>query len=66
MALMLRAVAQGTQEVTPVHVIEEGIIALVATAHHVTNGTGIPHSHLAQRGANSWANPEKGSSRNQK
>jgi hypothetical protein len=46
----LASLRKGLDEFMPIHVVQEDIIALVPTAHHVIQGTGILHSHLARHG----------------
>jgi hypothetical protein len=40
---------EGLDEVMPVHMVEEEVIALVATPHQVIHGAGILDSHFARR-----------------
>ena len=43
----------------PVHLVQEDVIALVATAHHVIHGAGILHSHFARHDAKGLAKPNQ-------
>jgi hypothetical protein len=42
------SLGEGPDEVVQVHIVEENVIALVATAHQVIHGPGILHSHFAR------------------
>jgi hypothetical protein len=44
-----RFIGQRLDEIMPVHVVEENVIPLIATAHHLVDSTGIFDSHLPQR-----------------
>ena len=48
---LLTGLGQGLDEVMPVHVVQEDVLALVATAHHVIHGAGILDSHFARHDA---------------
>jgi hypothetical protein len=53
------SVGEGLDEVVPVHIVQEDVIALVATAHHVIHGAGILDSHFARHGAEGFAKPNQ-------
>ena len=40
--------SEGPEEVIPVHVVKEDVVALVATAHDVIHRTRVLQSHLAR------------------
>jgi hypothetical protein len=46
----LAGLSQRLYEVMPIHVIEENVVALIATAHDVIHRSGILHSKLARHG----------------
>jgi hypothetical protein len=48
---------EGLDEVMPIHVVEEDVIAPVATAHDMVHGDGILDSHFARHGAKGLAQP---------
>ena len=43
----------------PVHIVQEDVIALVATAHQVIHGAGILDSHFARHDAKGLAKPNQ-------
>ena len=46
----LAGLSQGLYEVVPIHVIEENVVALIATAHDVIHRSGILNAKLARHG----------------
>jgi len=51
------SLGEGLAGIMPVHVVEEDVIALVATAHHVIQGAGVSDSHFARQDAQALAEP---------
>src|SRR3954466_483654 len=45
---LLTGLGQRLEEVVPVHIVEEDVVALVAAAHHVIHSPGVLKSKLAR------------------